>query len=53
MGRRKTKAKKVAKKKRPTVPTTFKCLFCNVADAVSVRLDQTTMLAQLHCSSCL
>ena len=40
MGRRKTKAKKVAKKKRPTVPTSFKCLFCNVADAVSVKLDQ-------------
>jgi transcription elongation factor Elf1 len=52
MGRRKTKAKKVAKKKRPGVPTQFKCLFCNHEDAVSVTLDTKTMVGDLKCDMC-
>jgi len=52
MGRRKAKAKKVAKKKRPTVPTVFKCLFCNHADAVRVTLDSKTNIGDLKCDMC-
>jgi transcription elongation factor Elf1 len=52
MGRRKTKAKKVAKKKKPGVPTVFKCLFCNHQDSVSVEMDTKVMIGDLKCSVC-
>ena len=43
MGRRKKAAKKVAKKKKPSVARTFKCLFCNHQDVVSCKLDTKSM----------
>ena len=46
MGRRKKAAKKVAKKKKPTVARTFKCLFCNHQDVVSCRLDMKSMTGE-------
>ena len=52
MGRRKTKAKKVVKKKRAGVPTIFKCLFCNHDDAVTVQLDSKTNIGDLKCDMC-
>lgn len=53
MGRRKKAAKKVAKKKRPTVARTFKCLFCNHEDVVSCRLDMKSMTGEYAISNCL
>jgi len=52
MGRRKKAAKKVVKKKRPTVPTKFKCLFCNHEGSVSCKLDFNTMTGSLSCRIC-
>jgi transcription elongation factor Elf1 len=52
MGRRKSKAKKVAKKKRSGVPKVFKCLFCNHSDAVTVTIDMSTKIGDLKCNMC-
>ena len=51
MGRRKA-AKKVVKKKKPTVARTFKCLFCNHEDSVSCTLDHKSMTGELVCAVC-
>ncbi|RYG66137.1 hypothetical protein EON64_10440 [archaeon] len=52
MGRRKKAAKKVVKKKRPTVAKIFKCLFCNHNKSVSCQLDFKTSDGTLSCSVC-
>lgn len=52
MGRRKKAAKKVVKKKRPTVAKIFKCLFCNHNKSVSCQLDFKTNDGTLNCSVC-
>lgn len=52
MGRRKKAAKKVVKKKRPTVSKVFKCLFCNHEKSVTCSLDSKSMTGQLTCGVC-
>ena len=44
--------KLVVKKKKRTVPTVFKCLFCNHADAVTVLMDSKTNIGDLKCEMC-
>mmetsp|Transcript_3382 Transcript_3382/g.3872 ORF Transcript_3382/g.3872 Transcript_3382/m.3872 type:complete len:85 (+) Transcript_3382:97-351(+) len=51
MGRRKSAQKKL-KKKRPTVATTFKCLFCNHDDAVECNLTYKDKIGSLKCRIC-
>lgn len=52
MGRRKKAAKKVVKKKRPTVARVFKCLFCNNDKSVQCTINQKTATGKLHCTLC-
>jgi transcription elongation factor Elf1 len=52
MGRRKKAAKKVVKKKRPTVAKIFKCLFCNHEKSVTCSLDVKSRIGALTCSVC-
>mmetsp|Transcript_15778 Transcript_15778/g.23721 ORF Transcript_15778/g.23721 Transcript_15778/m.23721 type:complete len:90 (-) Transcript_15778:95-364(-) len=52
MGRRKKAAKKAVKKKRPTVPKTFKCCRCNHEDAVECIIDVKCKVANLNCRLC-
>lgn len=52
MGRRKTKAKKVVKKKKMTVATQFKCLFCNHEGSVSCKMNTNIMIGELVCRIC-
>lgn len=68
MGRRKKAAKKVLKKARynilllhlifvtnvvrPTVPTVFKCLYCNHDKAVECTLDLKNKVGDLNCRIC-
>ena len=51
MGRRKTSMKKL-KKKRPTVATLFKCLFCNHDSTVECTLDHKGKVGSLKCRVC-
>eukprot|EP01035_Chromulina_nebulosa_P018823 gene18823-24602_t len=52
MGRRKKAAKKVVKKKNPTVSKVFKCLFCSTDGSVSCHLDFNAMIGSLVCRVC-
>mmetsp|Transcript_7214 Transcript_7214/g.7570 ORF Transcript_7214/g.7570 Transcript_7214/m.7570 type:complete len:86 (+) Transcript_7214:26-283(+) len=52
MGRRKKAQKKTIKKKRPTVPTSFKCCMCNHDDAVECDLDMKNKVGNLNCRIC-
>ena len=52
MGRRKGKAKKVAKKKKYVVATTFKCIFCATNESVSCKLNFNTNVGSLECHVC-
>lgn len=52
MGKRRRAAKKVVKKKRPTVAKVFKCLFCNHEGAVQCSIDTRSMTGKLECSVC-
>ena len=51
MGRRKTSQKKL-KKKRPTVATVFKCLFCNHERSVECTLKHKEKIGMLKCRIC-
>ncbi len=53
MGRRKKAAKKVVKKKRPTLSKTFKCFFCSTDKSVQCTIDlKKTRTGVLQCSVC-
>mmetsp|Transcript_8618 Transcript_8618/g.14613 ORF Transcript_8618/g.14613 Transcript_8618/m.14613 type:complete len:91 (+) Transcript_8618:121-393(+) len=52
MGRRKAALKKTLKKKKPTVPTVFKCPFCHHDDAVECKLDMKVKLGTITCRMC-
>ena len=51
MGRRKASQKKL-KKKRPTVATVFKCLFCNHERSVECTLKHKEKIGLLKCRIC-
>ena len=53
MGRRKKAAKKVVKKKRPTLSKVFRCLFCNTEKAVECKIDlKKSRTGVLQCTAC-
>ncbi|CAI5755760.1 unnamed protein product [Candida verbasci] len=52
MGKRKSSARKPAKKIKQTLDTTFTCLFCNHEKSVICSLDKKNFLGELHCKIC-
>lgn len=53
MGRRKKAAKKVVKKKRPTLSKTFKCFFCSSDKSVECKIDlRKSRTGVLQCTVC-
>ncbi|RLV89181.1 Transcription elongation factor 1 [Spathaspora sp. JA1] len=52
MGKRKSSAKKPAKKIKQTLDTQFTCLFCNHEKSVICTLDKKNLLGELHCKIC-
>ena len=53
MGRRKkSSAKKIVLKKRPSIPKEFKCPFCNHDNAVVCKLDWKRHIGSLDCKMC-
>eukprot|EP00937_MAST-01D_sp_MAST-1D-sp2_P006181 g6181.t1 len=52
MGRRKKSGKKVIKKKKPTVATVFKCLYCGHDKCVECKLDLAKAIGTLNCRVC-
>ena len=52
MGRRKKSGKKVVKKKKPTVATVFKCLYCGHDNCVECKLDLSKGVGDLNCRVC-
>mmetsp|Transcript_4345 Transcript_4345/g.6499 ORF Transcript_4345/g.6499 Transcript_4345/m.6499 type:complete len:86 (-) Transcript_4345:312-569(-) len=52
MGRRKKSTKKMAKKKRPKVPTTFKCPFCCHENVVECKMHWNEGTGELSCRIC-
>ena len=52
MGRRKSSSKKVIKKKKPTVPTVFKCLYCGHEKSVECKMDRDRQIGYLNCRVC-
>ncbi|ORY24958.1 transcription elongation factor Elf1 like-domain-containing protein [Naematelia encephala] len=51
MGKRKSSSKPAPKKAAVQLPTTFKCIFCNVMK-VTVSMDKSTMTGTLRCKHC-
>ena len=51
-GKRKTKAKGPPKKKRATVPKTFKCPFCSHENSCEVKLDMKREVGSVKCNVC-
>ncbi|EER35954.1 hypothetical protein CTRG_00693 [Candida tropicalis MYA-3404] len=52
MGKRKSSARKPAKKIKQTLDTTFTCLFCNHEKSVICTIDKKNLLGELHCKIC-
>lgn len=52
MGKRKSSARKPAKKIKQTLDTTFTCLFCNHEKLVICTIDKKNLLGELHCKIC-
>lgn len=53
MGRRKKAAKKVVKKRRPTLSKTFKCFFCSSDKSVECKIDlRKSRTGTMQCSVC-
>ena len=50
--RRKTSSKKVIKKKKPTVPTSFKCLHCGHEKSVECKMEREREIGTLSCRVC-
>ncbi|KAJ1807320.1 hypothetical protein LPJ75_004830 [Coemansia sp. RSA 2598] len=51
MGKRKS-SRKVVKKERPKLDTTFACLFCNHENTISVSMDKDRRVGNLKCRIC-
>eukprot|EP00124_Ichthyophonus_hoferi_P005534 Ihof_evm2s828 gene=Ihof_evmTU2s828 len=51
MGKRASK-RKVVKKKRPGLETTFTCPFCNHEKSVDVKLDRDQLVGKIDCRIC-
>ena len=52
MGKRKSSARKPAKKVKQTLDITFTCLFCNHERSVICTLDKKVGIGELHCKIC-
>lgn len=52
MGKRKSSARKPAKKVKQTLDITFTCLFCNHERSVICTLDKKNGIGELHCKIC-
>ncbi|KAF2404561.1 Elf1-domain-containing protein [Trichodelitschia bisporula] len=50
--RKKSSGPKPGGKKREALPTTFQCLFCNVDNSVTVKIDKKGGIGKLSCSAC-
>ncbi|KAJ2787643.1 hypothetical protein GGI15_000531 [Coemansia interrupta] len=51
MGKRKS-SRKVVKKERPKLDTSFACLFCNHESSVTVTMDKDHKVGNLRCKIC-
>ncbi|KAJ1900289.1 hypothetical protein LPJ66_001572 [Kickxella alabastrina] len=51
MGKRKS-SRKVVKKERPKLDTTFDCLFCNHEKSIHVTMDKEHKVGNLRCKIC-
>ncbi|KAJ1723915.1 hypothetical protein LPJ53_001768 [Coemansia erecta] len=51
MGKRKS-SRKVVKKERPKLDTSFACLFCNHESSVTVTMDKEHKVGNLRCKIC-
>ncbi|KAJ1644981.1 hypothetical protein J3B02_000827 [Coemansia erecta] len=51
MGKRKS-SRKIVKKERPKLDTTFACLFCNHESTISVSMDKDRRVGNLKCRIC-
>eukprot|EP00741_Cyanophora_paradoxa_P007238 tig00001094_g7002.t1 len=51
MGKR-AKKTKVVKAKRPTIPTSFDCPFCNHSGSVDVKIDREKNTGRVNCRVC-
>ncbi|KXS99380.1 hypothetical protein AC578_8994 [Pseudocercospora eumusae] len=52
MGKRKKSSRGPVKKKKEVLGTTFKCVFCNHENSVSVKIDKKAGVGNLSCKSC-